>query len=136
MLQFARENSARYDMRRQSRTRETLVRRRACSSRACGKGGWVLMPWQQGVVGWHTRPRCAPRRDAAAPSHRCLAVCQVEREERYMREARAVKAERLKAEARGEVWQPPPPPLSGPDALEMTRQVPALKTTTWSLAGF
>ena len=39
MLQFARENSARYDMRRQSRTRETLVRRRACSSRACGKGG-------------------------------------------------------------------------------------------------
>ena len=29
MLQFARENSARYDMRRQSRTRETLVRRRA-----------------------------------------------------------------------------------------------------------
>ena len=94
------------------------------------------MPWRQGVVGWHTRPRCAPRRDAVAPSHRCLAVCQVEREERYMREARAVKAERLKAEARGEVWQPPPPPLSGPDALEMTRQVPALKTTTWSLAGF
>lgn len=136
MLQFARENSSHYDMRRQSRTRETLVRRRACSSRACGKGGWVLMPWQQGVVGWHTRPRCAPRRDAVAPSHRCLAVCQVEREERYMREARAVKAERLKAEARGEVWQPPPPPLSGPDALEMSRQVPALKTTTWSLAGF
>ena len=72
----------------------------------------------------------------AAPAHRCLAVCQVEREERHMREARAVKAERLKSEARGEVWQPPPPPLSGPDALEMSRQVPVLRTTTWSLAGF
>jgi len=60
----------------------------------------------------------------------------VEREERHMREARAVKAERLKSEARGEVWRPPPPPLSGPDALEMSRQVPVLRTTTWSLAGF
>jgi len=62
--------------------------------------------------------------------------CLIHREERFQQEARAAKAERLKAEARGEVWQPPPRPLSGPDALEMTRQVPVLKTTTWSLAGF
>jgi|TARA_B110001469_G_scaffold53458_1_gene51611 hypothetical protein len=60
----------------------------------------------------------------------------MERQDRHTREARAVKAERLKAEARGEVWQAPPPPLLGPDALEMSRQVPALRTTTWSLAGF
>ena len=58
------------------------------------------------------------------------------REERFQSEARSAKAERLKAEARGDVWRPPPPPMSGQDTLEMTRQVPALKTTTWSLAGF
>ena len=60
----------------------------------------------------------------------------VKREERYMREARTAKLERQKAAARGEIWQPPPRPLSEPDAREMARQVPALKTTTWSLAGF
>ena len=58
------------------------------------------------------------------------------REKRFQSEARVAKGERLKSQARGEVWTPQPPPLSGPDALEMTRQVPALKTTTWSLAGF
>lgn len=90
-----------------------------------GSGAW----W------WHAQPSVLLR-DTAAPAHHYLAVCQVEREGRFQREARAVKAERLKSEARGEVWQPPPPPLSGPDALEMSRQVPALRTTTWSLAGF
>tara|TARA_B110001452_G_C15198303_1_gene415897 strand:- start:317 stop:964 length:648 start_codon:yes stop_codon:yes gene_type:complete len=60
----------------------------------------------------------------------------IHRESRYVREARAAKEERRKDEAAGKVYVPPPPPLSGPDALEMTRQVPALKTTTWSLAGF
>ena len=76
------------------------------------------------------------RRETFAPAHRGLAVRQVAREERFQREARSAKAERLKVEARGEVWQPLPPPLSEPDALEMSRQVPALRTTTWSLAGF
>ena len=41
-------------------------------------------------------------------------------------------------EAGGGVWRPPEadgPPLSGPDALEMSRQVPCKKVTTWSLGG-
>ena len=46
MLQFARDNSAR----KPPKARETLVRRRACSSRASRRGGWVIRPWQWGVV--------------------------------------------------------------------------------------
>ena len=38
-------------------------------------------------------------------------------------------------EAAGGIWKPPEPPLSAPDALEMSRQVPARKVTTWSLGG-
>ena len=131
MLQFARDNSGR----RPPRARETLVRRHACSSRARRRVGGGASGRGSGAWWRHARPS-ALLRDTAAPAHRCLAACQVEREERHMREARAVKAERLKSEARGEVWRPPPPPLSGPDALEMSRQVPVLRTTTWSLAGF
>lgn len=46
MLQFARDNSAR----KPPKARETLVRRRACSSRASRRVGWVIRPWQWGVV--------------------------------------------------------------------------------------
>ena len=33
-------------------------------------------------------------------------------------------------------WQETGPPLSAEDQLELSRQVPARKTTTWSLGSF
>jgi hypothetical protein len=68
MLQFARENSAR----KPPKSRESLVRRRACSSRACRssrasgsracrRGGWGVRRWQWSVVAARTS-ECAPAR--------------------------------------------------------------------------
>ena len=56
----------------------------------------------------------------------------IEREQKHLADVRAQKAARRAYEAGGGTWQPPPPPLSERDAYEMSRQVPTLKTTTWS----
>ena len=57
-----------------------------------------------------------------------------ERERQHATAQREEKEKRRALEACGCTWRPPPAPLSERDAFEMSRQVPALRTTTWSLA--
>ena len=57
----------------------------------------------------------------------------LERERSFSATKREEKAARRTLEAAGCTWRPPPAPLSERDAFEMSRQVPALRTTTWSL---
>lgn len=57
----------------------------------------------------------------------------IEREKAHQEEIRAQKAAKRAVEAAGLPWAPPQPPLSEADALEMSRQVPCKKVTTWNL---
>ena len=61
-----------------------------------------------------------------------------ERETRHQAELRERKATRRRLESMGTPapWQETGPPLSAEDQLELSRQVPARKTTTWSLGSF
>ena len=62
-----------------------------------------------------------------------------ERETRHQAELRERKATRRRLESMGITpapWQEAGPPLSAEDQLELSRQVPARKTTTWSLGSF
>jgi len=57
----------------------------------------------------------------------------IEREKAHQEAIRAQKAAKRATEAQGLTWVPAQPPLSAIDALEMSRQVPCRKVTTWSL---
>lgn len=60
----------------------------------------------------------------------------MQREQFFQEQLRQQKLERRALESAGGIWSPPEPPLHAADTLELSKQVPCRKVTTWSVGGF